>query len=103
MPDIVPTQQFDWTYTTTYSGHVSESSPPHAVFRQSGKHKIPGDDELTRPDPFLFYAQTLLFEDELHDNGSSSLLIRLVGIYPSRLIATADTVTDSALCLHICS
>ena len=37
-------------------------------------------DELARHDPILFYAQTLLFEDELHDNGSSSLLVRLVSI-----------------------
>lgn len=34
--------------------------------------------ELTRPDPILFYAEIPLFEDELHDNGSSSLLVRIV-------------------------
>jgi type 2A phosphatase activator TIP41 len=39
-------------------------------------------DELTRHDPILFYAQALLFEDELHDNGSSSLLVRLVSVEP---------------------
>lgn len=39
-------------------------------------------DELARHDPILFYAQTLLFEDELHDNGSSSLLVRLVSAEP---------------------
>jgi type 2A phosphatase activator TIP41 len=33
--------------------------------------------ELTRPDPILFYAEIPLFEDELHDNGSSSLLVRI--------------------------
>lgn len=42
-------------------------------------HSIPMD-ELARHDPILFYAQTLLFEDELHDNGSSSLLVRLVSV-----------------------
>lgn len=78
MPDIVPTQQYDWTYTTTYSGHSSEASPPDVIFQESQDPKIPSDRELTRPDPFLFYAQSLLFEDELHDNGSSSYLVRLV-------------------------
>jgi hypothetical protein len=34
--------------------------------------------ELTRQDPILFYAEIPLFEDELHDNGSSNLLIRIV-------------------------
>ena len=34
--------------------------------------------ELTRQDPILFYAEIPLFEDELHDNGSSDLLVRIV-------------------------
>lgn len=33
--------------------------------------------ELTRPDPTLFYAEVPLFEDELHDNGSSALVVRI--------------------------
>lgn len=36
--------------------------------------------ELTRQDPILFYAEIPLFEDELHDNGSSDLLVRIVGV-----------------------
>lgn len=36
--------------------------------------------ELTRQDPILFYAEIPLFEDELHDNGSSDLLIRIVSV-----------------------
>ncbi|KAF7352425.1 hypothetical protein MVEN_01207000 [Mycena venus] len=39
-------------------------------------HSIPLA-ELTRPDPILFYAEVPLFEDELHDNGSSHLLVRI--------------------------
>ena len=42
-------------------------------------HTIPLS-ELTRPDPILFYAEVPLFEDELHDNGSSQLLVRIVRI-----------------------
>jgi type 2A phosphatase activator TIP41 len=42
--------------------------------------------ELTRPDPILFYAEVPLFEDELHDNGSSHLLVRVVRSFFSFLI-----------------
>jgi type 2A phosphatase activator TIP41 len=34
--------------------------------------------ELSRPDPILFYAEIPLYEDELHDNGSSDFLVRIV-------------------------
>ena len=40
-------------------------------------HSIPYD-QLSRPDPILFYAEIPLFEDELHDNGSSHLTVRIV-------------------------
>ncbi|KAF8915385.1 type 2A phosphatase activator TIP41 [Mucidula mucida] len=64
MPKTVATKPYDWTYTTTYPGHTeTDSTIPIA--------------ELTRPDPILFYAEIPLFEDELHDNGSSGLLIRI--------------------------
>ncbi|KIK67721.1 hypothetical protein GYMLUDRAFT_789513 [Collybiopsis luxurians FD-317 M1] len=33
--------------------------------------------ELTHPDPIVFYAEVPLFEDELHDNGSSALVVRI--------------------------
>jgi type 2A phosphatase activator TIP41 len=93
MPKTVPTKPYDWTYTTTYAGHPSshseDNSPLH--FSRLSKSTIPWTPadpdnlshsipmaELTRPDPILFYAEIPLFEDELHDNGSSSLLVRIV-------------------------
>ncbi|KAJ7205945.1 type 2A phosphatase activator TIP41, partial [Mycena rebaudengoi] len=57
MPKTAPTKPYDWTYTTTY-GRGSEAA--HA----------PG------PNP-VYYARVPLFEDELHDNGSSHLLVRV--------------------------
>ncbi|KAL1741001.1 TIP41-like family-domain-containing protein [Schizophyllum fasciatum] len=42
----------------------------------NSSHAIPLA-ELTRPDPIVFYAEIPLFEDELHDNGASSLLVRI--------------------------
>jgi type 2A phosphatase activator TIP41 len=84
MPKTVPTKPYDWTYTTTYTGHehAESSTSRSAPFWNSAEsdnssHSIPMA-ELTRPDPILFYAEIPLFEDELHDNGSSNLLVRIV-------------------------
>ena len=85
MPKTVPTKPYDWTYTTTYTGH--EHNQPsisclapfwNPAESDNSSHTIP-IAELTRPDPILFYAEIPLFEDELHDNGSSNLLVRIVG------------------------
>ncbi|THV08247.1 type 2A phosphatase activator TIP41 [Dendrothele bispora CBS 962.96] len=86
MPKTVPTKPYDWTYTTMYQGHTEtsseESSGKSSTFSwtpsnpQNPSHQIPLA-ELTRPDPILFYAEIPLFEDELHDNGSSALLVRI--------------------------
>ena len=83
MPETVATKPYDWTYTTTYTGHqqTSSASSPHLSWRladpEEPSNAIPMA-ELSRPDPILFYAEVPLFEDELHDNGSSSLLVRIV-------------------------
>jgi type 2A phosphatase activator TIP41 len=88
MPQTVPTKPYDWTYTTTYPGspldpfedESSSSSPPSTwspADPEESSHCIPLA-ELTRPDPILFYAEVPLFEDELHDNGASNLLVRIV-------------------------
>lgn len=84
MPKTVPTKPYDWTYTTTYTGHRSSEDSDSSVDSSwspadpdNPAHTIP-IAELTRPDPILFYAEVPLFEDELHDNGSSNLLVRIV-------------------------
>lgn len=91
MPKTAPTKPYDWTYTTTYTGNPSHPSSEDlavpskapeshtwvAADPENPSHHIPMA-ELTRPDPILFYAEIPLFEDELHDNGSSNLLIRIV-------------------------
>jgi hypothetical protein len=82
MPETVPTKVYDWTYTTTYAGHNTASSSPttlwHPADAQNPTHAIPLA-ELTRRDPIMFYAEIPLFEDELHDNGASHLVVRIVG------------------------
>ena len=124
MPEVVPTKRYDWTYTTTYSGHEGPPSAPPpdtiSLSRTNSRSSTSSDldssepsaqveaveavgepvkatwvaadpedptqaipiAELTRPDPILFYAEIPLFEDELHDNGSSILLVRIVRLIP---------------------
>lgn len=84
MPKTVPTKPYDWTYTTTYTGHEYADKLANGSTQtwetadpENPSHSIPMA-ELTRPDPIMFYAEIPLFEDELHDNGSSQLLIRIV-------------------------
>ncbi|KAM5534841.1 hypothetical protein V8D89_011557 [Ganoderma adspersum] len=80
MPKTVPTKPYDWTYTTLYPGHLdptsSETIDWKPVERNNPNHTIPLA-ELTRHDPILFYAEIPLYEDELHDNGASHLLVRI--------------------------
>ncbi|KIJ69786.1 hypothetical protein HYDPIDRAFT_22950 [Hydnomerulius pinastri MD-312] len=82
MPTTVTAKPYDWTYTTTYAGHHPESVAASTSTSwtdadpENSDHSIPLA-ELTRPDPILFYAEIPLFEDELHDNGSSNVLVRI--------------------------
>ncbi|GBE79866.1 type 2A phosphatase activator TIP41 [Sparassis latifolia] len=79
MPKTVPTKPYDWTYTTIYPGHAiatSDSVSWQPAEADNSSHTIPLA-ELTRQDPILFYAEIPLFEDELHDNGTSQLIIRI--------------------------
>jgi type 2A phosphatase activator TIP41 len=78
MPKTVVTKPYDWTYTSTYPGHNLENAIRWRVADpEDASHEIP-IAELTRQDPILFYAEIPLYEDELHDNGSSALLVRIV-------------------------
>ncbi|KZW04364.1 type 2A phosphatase activator TIP41 [Exidia glandulosa HHB12029] len=80
MPKTVETKPYDWTYTTIYSGHEPDSSTLTLDWRPADAnnpaHTIPMS-ELTRRDPILYYAHTTLYDDELHDNGESSVLARV--------------------------
>lgn len=73
--NTVAANPYDWTYTTIYSGTEATTSWNPSEPGNSSQ-TIPMA-ELTRPDPILFYAEIPLFEDELHDNGSSALIVRI--------------------------
>jgi len=73
---------FDWSYSTDYRGSTSASPAP--TFATTNTHTIPLH-LLTRPDPILFFEQLILYEDELADNGTTELSLR-IRVMPDRLL-----------------
>jgi len=68
---------FDWTYCTNYRGEAFlEGSDAGAVCELSESAAI-DYDLLRQPDEILFHKEMILYEDELHDNGMSTLSIRM--------------------------
>ncbi|KAF8571426.1 hypothetical protein P879_03641 [Paragonimus westermani] len=61
---------YDWTFTTSYTGTLTGtwSVQPHKEGLDLSL--------LQRRDPILFYAETMLFEDELGDNGVAMLSVK---------------------------
>jgi len=68
---------FDWTYCTSYKGDIFiEGSDANPVCEVSESAAI-DYDLLRQPDEILFHKELILYEDELHDNGMSTLSIRM--------------------------
>lgn len=70
MLDLELVKPYDWTYSTNYKGTVCNGT------------FVPSDKEipvarLLRQDPILFYDESVLFEDELGDNGITMLLTKI--------------------------
>jgi len=63
---------FDWTYTTAYHGTLS---PSLVVSETNEKINIAMLTDTTVP--ILFYDEIILFEDELADNGTSTVTIKV--------------------------
>ncbi|KAL1929792.1 hypothetical protein VTP01DRAFT_1930 [Rhizomucor pusillus] len=68
--DVV--KPYDWTYTTTYKGTVLRGGE----FEQAEEPQV-DFERLKQKEPILFYNENILYEDELADNGTTMLSIRL--------------------------
>lgn len=68
--ELESVKPYDWTYLTNYKGTVSDCT------FSATEEKIPME-KLLRQDPILFYDESILFEDELGDNGISMLLTKI--------------------------
>lgn len=62
---------FDWTFTTTYTGTISN-------FEIQETNERIDVDKLKRREKILFYHDLTLFEDELHDNGIAVCSVKIV-------------------------
>jgi hypothetical protein len=71
MDEVKP---FDWTFTTDYSGTLTGN------FSITPTNTRIDLDKLRRRDKILFYHDLLLFEDELHDNGTAVCSVKIVSI-----------------------
>eukprot|EP01119_Soliformovum_irregulare_P011072 TRINITY_DN2749_c0_g1_i2.p1 TRINITY_DN2749_c0_g1~~TRINITY_DN2749_c0_g1_i2.p1 ORF type:complete len:232 (+),score=52.56 TRINITY_DN2749_c0_g1_i2:176-871(+) len=67
---------YDWTYTSNYKGTVSFAGDSTVPTIEKTTEKI-DVDRLKRPDPILYYSELVLYEDELADNGTSQLSIKM--------------------------
>lgn len=63
-------ETYDWTYTTLYKGTLN------GIKIEPSKYSI-DINKLLEPKPIIVFKEIDLFEDELADNGSSSLKLRI--------------------------
>ncbi|KYQ90965.1 hypothetical protein DLAC_07849 [Tieghemostelium lacteum] len=76
-----PKKKYDWTYSTTYKGTIIYND--QTILNETPIELIEATEEqiniekLKRPVPILFYDDILLYEDELADNGTSILSVKI--------------------------
>jgi type 2A phosphatase activator TIP41 len=73
---------FDWTFSTDYQGNMNDKFTVEKTDKRIDKFKLMVKENI------LFYADLTLFEDELHDNGTSVSSVKIVSIQ-QRLMVTA--------------
>ncbi|KAJ3116267.1 hypothetical protein HDU96_010041 [Phlyctochytrium bullatum] len=71
---------YDWTFTTDYKGTTPAENNSGKAFAPTAESI--DIERLKRPDPILFYDEVVLYEDELADNGSCVVNVR-VRVMPS--------------------
>ncbi|CAG8436966.1 2942_t:CDS:2 [Diversispora eburnea] len=65
---------YDWTYSTLYSGTLKIASKGQKFEKTTERIDI---EKLKIPEPILFYDEIMLFEDELADNGTAVLSVKV--------------------------
>ncbi|OBZ89154.1 TIP41-like protein [Choanephora cucurbitarum] len=68
--DVV--KPYDWTYSTAYRGTTLD-----CPFEQHESESMINIERLKTQEPILFYDENILYEDELADNGTAMLTVRL--------------------------
>lgn len=63
---------FDWTFSTNYKGSLSEGWLVEPTELRIDLERLKQKEQI------LFYHELNLFEDELHDNGITTLSVKIV-------------------------
>lgn len=107
---ISTAKQYDWTYSSTWPGMNGSAAPvdvqvsapaesvdpriPFELATDPARDRIP--TERLGPssgEPILFYDDIVLYEDELGDNGSSMLSVKVV----RTIVSLSDAACDAKL------
>ena len=73
LPDEI---KYDWTFSTDYKGTLTPSKSGLSN-AQKTEDKL-NLEKLKERENILFYEELSLYEDELHDNGTSNLSVKIV-------------------------
>uniref|UniRef100_H2Y4E7 TIP41-like protein n=1 Tax=Ciona savignyi TaxID=51511 RepID=H2Y4E7_CIOSA len=65
---------FDWTYSTNYKGTLCDPGNIVTVSKTSERIDL---EKLKKREKILYFEEMMLFEDELADNGSAQLTIKI--------------------------
>jgi len=83
---LTEVHEYDWTFSTLYQGTFkvdnknsseAETQPASPIGQPNKTNEKIDIEKLKRPDPILYYNEIVLYEDELSDNGCSTLTIKL--------------------------
>ena len=70
--------KYDWTYSTTYKGTLRiPKGNEQTNFDTDDRLNL---EKLKEREKILFYEELSLYEDELHDNGTSNLSVKIVSL-----------------------
>ncbi|KDE08447.1 hypothetical protein MVLG_01229 [Microbotryum lychnidis-dioicae p1A1 Lamole] len=77
--DVTVQKPYDWTYTSLHPGTISTTSTARPEFTPApeGHPGIPLHLLARQDIPILFFDEVPLFEDELGDNGTAELVVRV--------------------------
>lgn len=80
----------DWTFTTGYAGTLKNASESEGETTQEIEYEMLKDTSV----PIRFFGETVLFEDELDDNGVASYKVRIVRFVTRLLPSNVRVVPD---------
>jgi len=75
--DLLEARTHDWTFTTPYIGTINMPGKENLESLLQPTNEKIDVELLKRPDPILYFADVMLYEDELADNGTAMLSVKV--------------------------